>query len=114
MQLIAKLYTERTGRTKKLTGVQLGYEARSAAPTAFDVVLGSQLGVGACRALVEEGLDGHMVSVSGQFALHYVPFKDLVDPETLVTEVRFIATGSDFQKLGRALETRIETGRGKR
>lgn len=111
---VSKLYTERTGRTKKLTGVQLGYEARSAAPTAFDVVLGSQLGVGASRALVEEGLDGHMVSVSGQFALHYVPFEDLVDPETLVTEVRFIATGSDFQKLGRALETRIETGRGKR
>jgi 6-phosphofructokinase 1 len=103
---VGKLYAERTGRTKKVTGVQLGYEARSAAPTAFDVMLGSQLGLGAGRALLERGLDGHMVSVTGQFDLRYVPFKDLVDPETLVTEVRFVQTGSDFQMLGRALETR--------
>ena len=62
-------------------GVQLGYESRCAPPHAFDVMLGSQLGIGAYRALVEEGLDGHMVSVSGQLELHYVPFADLVDPE---------------------------------
>ena len=38
-----------------MTGVQLGYEARCALPHAFDVILGSQLGVGAYRALVENG-----------------------------------------------------------
>jgi len=105
---VAQRYGERTGRKKKFTGVQLGYEARSASPHAFDVMLGSQLGVGAYRALVEEGLDGHMVSVTGQLDLRYVPFKELVDPETLVTDVRFIATNSDFQKLARFLETRVE------
>ena len=105
---VAERYGERTGRKKKFTGVQLGYEARSASPHAFDVMLGSQLGVGAYRALVEEGLDGHMVSVTGQLDLRYVPFKELVDPETLVTDVRFIATDSDFQKLARFLETRVE------
>ena len=61
--------------------LQLGYESRCAKPHAFDVMLGSQLGVGAYRALVEKGLNGVMVSVSGQLQLHYVPFEELVDPE---------------------------------
>ena len=67
-------------------------------------MLGSQLGVGAYRALVEEKLDGVMVSVSGQLNLNYVPFETLVDPETLVTVVRFIQTDSDFHRLARFLE----------
>jgi ATP-dependent phosphofructokinase / diphosphate-dependent phosphofructokinase len=104
----ARRFEQRTGRSKKLTGVQLGYESRCAAPHAFDVMLGSQLGVGAYRALVDEGLDGHMVSVSGQLDLHYVPFSDLVDPDTLETGVRYLRTGSDFHRLARQLETRIE------
>jgi ATP-dependent phosphofructokinase / diphosphate-dependent phosphofructokinase len=104
----SRRFEQRTGRSKKLTGVQLGYESRCAAPHAFDVMLGSQLGVGAYRALVEERLDGHMVSVSGQLDLHYVPFCDLVDPQTLETGVRYLRTGSDFHRLARQLETRIE------
>jgi len=110
-KLVAKVagdrYEQRTGRTKKLTGVQLGYESRCAQPHAFDVVLGSQLGLGAFRALAEEGLDGHMVSVSGQLELRYVPFSQLVDPQTLKTGVRFIERGSDFHRLAVELGTRI-------
>ena len=97
-------YKKRTGKTKRLTGLQLGYEARCALPQAFDVILGSQLGVGAYRALVEKGQNGVMVSCSGQLELYYVPFETLVDPETLVTVVRFIQTGSDFHRLARFLE----------
>jgi 6-phosphofructokinase 1 len=111
-KLVAKLasdrHQQRTGLKKKLTGVQLGYESRCAPPHAFDVMLGSQLGIGGYRALVEEGLDGHMVSVSGQLDLEYVPFHELVDAETLKTEVRFIEPGSDFHRLARFLETRDE------
>ncbi|MDP6446011.1 MAG: 6-phosphofructokinase, partial [Pirellulaceae bacterium] len=103
-ELVADRYEEETGRTKKVTGLQLGYESRCAQPLAFDVMLGSQLGVGAFRALVEEKLNGVMVSISGQLDLHYVPFDDLVNPETLVTMVRFIKTGSDFHRLARFLE----------
>ena len=100
-------YERQTGSKKKVTGLQLGYEARCARPHAFDVMLGSQLGVGAYRALCEEEHNGVMVSVSGQLDLHYVPFEKLVDPETLVTVVRFIQPGSDFHKLARFLETSI-------
>ncbi len=105
---VATRYAERTGKKKKVGSVQLGYESRCAPPHAFDVMLGSQLGIGAYRALVEEGLDGHMVSVSGQLDLHYVPFRDLVNPQTLRTEVRFIEPGSDFHRLARFLETRVD------
>ncbi len=100
-------FQERTGRTRKIKGLQLGYESRCAAPHAFDVMLGSQLGIGAYRALVEEGLDGHMVSVTGQLELSYVPFERLIDADTLKTTVRFIETGSDFHRLARFLETRV-------
>ncbi|MEM7159204.1 MAG: 6-phosphofructokinase [Myxococcota bacterium] len=105
---VASRYEERTGKKKKVGSVQLGYESRCAPPHAFDVMLGSQLGIGAYRALVEEGLDGHMVSVTGQLDLQYVKFDELINPETLKTEVRFIEPGSDFHRLARFLETRVD------
>jgi len=104
---VAAKYTEKTGATRAVKGLQLGYESRCAKPHAFDAMLGSQLGVGAFRALAEEGLNGVMVSVSGQLDLHYEPFEKLVDPETLVTVVRYIDTDSDFHRLARFLETQI-------
>jgi 6-phosphofructokinase 1 len=107
--LLGRRYTERTGRSRKINGIQMGYEARCAPPQAFDVILGSSLGVGAYRALVEQKLNGVMVSVSGQFNLHYVPFEELVDPQTLVTKVRFIENGSDFHRLARFLETCVDS-----
>lgn len=108
LERVAVRYQERTGRRKKLTSLQLGYESRCAPPHAFDVMLGSQLGIGAYRGLVEQGLDGHMVSASGQLDLSYVPFRELVNPDTLKTEVRFIEWGSDFHRLARFLETRTD------
>lgn len=108
-RIVGDRFSARTGRKKKLTGVQLGYESRCAPPHAFDVMLGSQLGIGAYRALVEEGLHAHMVSVSGQLDLQYVPFDELINQQTLLTEVRFISPGSDFHRLARFLETRSES-----
>ena len=87
---------------------QLGYESRCASPTAFDVMLGSQLGVGGFRAIVEQGLNGVMVSIVGQLELRYVPFEELVNPVDLVTKVRFIESGCDFHQLARFLETSVE------
>jgi ATP-dependent phosphofructokinase / diphosphate-dependent phosphofructokinase len=106
-KLVMEEYKRQTGKSRKVTGLQLGYEARCARPHAFDVMLGSQLGVGAYRALVEEKLNGVMVSVSGQFKLNYVPFEKLVDPETLITMVRYVDPGSDFHRLARFLETYV-------
>jgi 6-phosphofructokinase len=105
--LVSKAYKASAEKSKKVTGLQLGYEARCAAPSAFDVMLGSQLGVGAYRALVEKGLNGVMISVFGQLQLHYEPFDHLVDPETLVTKVRYVELDSDLHNLARFLETDV-------
>jgi 6-phosphofructokinase 1 len=107
-RLVSEKYTEQTTRKRRITGLQLGYEARCARPHAYDVMLGSQLGVGAYRALVEEHLDGVMVSVSGQLKLNYVPFSQLIDPDTLVTVVRYVDPDSDFHRLARFLETSVD------
>lgn len=107
-KLVGEEYVRQTGRPRKVIGLQLGYECRCAKPHAFDVMLGSQLGVGAYRALVEEKLQGVMVSVSGQLDLSYVPFQQLVDPTTLVTKVRFVKRGGDFHRLARFLETYVD------
>ena len=109
-ELVSKEYTRQSGKKRKVVPMQLGYEARCAKPHAFDVMLGSQLGVGAYRALIEKRLNGVMVSVSGQLQLEYVPFEELVDPETLVTVVRYIERDSDFQRLTRFLETYVDDG----
>ncbi len=101
---IERVYEERTGTRIKVRSKQIGYEARCAEPSAFDVLLGTQLGVGAYRALVEKGLTGVMVSVEDQLSLKYVPFGMLIDPETMKTRVRYIDRKSDFYKLARALE----------
>jgi ATP-dependent phosphofructokinase / diphosphate-dependent phosphofructokinase len=107
-RLVADAYKSQSGgKVRKVTGLQLGYESRCAKPHAFDVMLGSQLGVGAYRALVEKSLNGVMVSVSGQLNLMFAPFDDLIDPNTLVTVVRYIEHGSDFHRLARFLETYV-------
>ncbi len=92
----------------KITGLQFGYEVRCHPATAYDVCLGSQLGVGAYRALVERGLDGVMVSVSGQLELVYKPFESLMDMKTLRAKARLLQPGSDFHQLARYLETRVD------
>jgi 6-phosphofructokinase len=106
-KLVSDEFKKQTGRSRKVVGLQLGYESRCAKPHAFDVMLGSQLGVGGYRALAERGLNGVMVSVSGQLDLNYVPFEELVDPNTLVTVVRYVEKGSDFHSLARFLETYV-------
>jgi len=106
-KLVGDEYERQTGKSRKVVGLQLGYEARCSRPHAFDVMLGSQLGVGGYRALAERGLNGVMVSVSGQLDLNYVPFEELVDPTTLVTVVRYVEPGCDFHSLARFLETYV-------
>jgi 6-phosphofructokinase 1 len=106
-RLVAERVKQELGKELKITGLQFGYEIRCHPATAFDVCLGSQLGVGAYRALVEKGLDGVMVSVTGQFELVYKPFETLMDMTTLRAKARLLQPGSDFHQLARYLETRV-------
>ena len=107
-RLASEEFKRRTGKTKKINGVQFGYEARCHLPTAFDVALGSQLGVGAYRALAEKNIDGVMISVSGQLGLVFAPFEELIDYDILRAYPRPIEPGEDFHQLARYLETWVD------
>jgi 6-phosphofructokinase 1 len=106
--LVAEEYQKRTQKEKRIVGLQLGYEVRCHRPTAFDVILGSQLGVGAYRALAELNQNGVMVSVTGQLNLTFEPFESLIDPDTLRAHPRPLRPGEGFHQLARYLETRVE------
>lgn len=101
---VAKMHLDRTGEKVKVIPKQIGYETRCASPSGFDVILGSQLGVGAYRALVEEGLNGVMISIKEQFDLKYVPFEDIIDQKTGRTKIKYIDKENDFWRLARFLE----------
>ena len=107
-RLASEEFKRRTGKTKKFNGLQFGYEARCNTPTAFDVALGSQLGVGAYRALAENNVDGAMISVSGQLGLVFAPFEELIDYDILRAYPRPIKPGEDFHQLARYLETWVD------
>ncbi|MCL2347747.1 MAG: 6-phosphofructokinase [Planctomycetaceae bacterium] len=103
-RLIADEYKKRTGCSKKMVGLQFGYEARCHVPTAFDVILGSQIGVGAYRALCEAEKDAVMISITGNFDLLFAPFEDLIDFSILRAYQRPVTVGSDFHQLARYIE----------
>jgi ATP-dependent phosphofructokinase / diphosphate-dependent phosphofructokinase len=95
----------------KVRAKQIGYETRCAEPAAFDVMLGSQLGVGAFRAICQKGFSGVMVSVEDQMQIKYVPFHELIDPKTLLAKIRYIHKNSDFYQLARSLEYQLPEDR---
>jgi len=105
-RLVAARIKKQLDKKLKITGLQFGYEVRCQRPTAFDVILGSQLGVGAYRALVEEGRNAVMVSVADQLRLVYRPFEELVDEtrEPLRANARLLRPDEDFHQLARYLE----------
>ena len=107
-RLVVEEYKRRTGKSRKIVGLQFGYEVRCNAPTAFDVMLGSQIGVGCYRALCEQGINGVMISVSGTMNLDYPKFEELIDMNRLRAYQRPISVGSDIHQMARYLEAWVE------
>ncbi|MDD3470182.1 MAG: 6-phosphofructokinase [Thermoguttaceae bacterium] len=105
---VAAIVAAKTGIKKKFVGLQFGYEIRCNKPVAFDVVLGSQLGCGAYRALCEKGVNGVMVSVDERFEVLYRPFEELINFEKLRATPRPIFPGESMHMLARYLETRTD------
>jgi 6-phosphofructokinase 1 len=103
-RLISEEYKRRTGKSKKMVGLQFGYEVRCNQATAFDVILGSQIGVGAYRALAELDKNGVMISVGHTMDIAYPVFEELIDMSRLRAHERPIAVGCDMHQLARYLE----------
>ncbi len=97
------LYREKTGRKKSFKPQLVGYETRQNPPSLYDVLLTSQLGVGAFR-LIEHGRKGEMVTVRDNLEIDGIQFGTLVDQETLLVRNRNIDVNGDFYVLTRSLE----------
>ncbi len=104
-KLVGELYREKTGRKLRVKSETVGYTTRCAEPSAFDILLGSQLGAGAFR-FISEGRGGNMVSVGDNLEIKAVPFEDLIDPTTFKTRLRYVPIDGDFFKLAKSLEFR--------
>ncbi len=97
------MYQEKTGRKKSFKPQLVGYETRQNPPSLFDVLLTSQLGVGAYR-LIEQGHKGEMVTVRDDLEIDGIQFSKLIDPQTLLVKNRNIDVQGDFYNLIRSLE----------
>ncbi len=104
-QLVRELYQQRVGKKLSIKSDKVGYTTRCAEPSAFDILLGSQLGMGAFR-FVSEGHAGNMVSVGDNLEIKEVPFETLIDPATFRTRIRYVPIDGDFFKLAKSLEFR--------
>lgn len=102
---VESIYKRKTGRPIKIKTDSIGYTTRCMEPTAYDVILGSQLGRGAYK-LIKEGKFGNMVSVDESMNLKSVPFGELIDPNTFKTRLRFVPAEGDFAALAKSLEYR--------
>ena len=100
-----KKFYEKFGKEIRIIYKQVGYETRAASPISFDVLMGSMLGNGAYKLYSKQQF-GHMVSVSDNFDIKAIPFEELIDPDTLLTKLRFVPKGSDFYNLKETLAFR--------
>ena len=103
--LVGELYYKRFGKKLRIKAETVGYTTRCAEPSAFDILLGSQLGAGAFR-FIREGRGGNMVSVGDNLEIKAVPFDELIDPKTFRTKVRYVPLEGDFFQLAKSLEFR--------
>jgi 6-phosphofructokinase 1 len=104
-RLVGDLYKQKTGKKLSIKAETVGYTTRCAEPSAFDILLGSQLGMGAFR-FISEGHGGNMVSVGDNLEIKAVPFEQLIDPNTFRTRIRYVPIDGDFFKLAKSLEFR--------
>jgi 6-phosphofructokinase 1 len=104
-QRVMAKFKKKTGIKIKVIFKQVGYETRASSPVSFDVVMGSMLGYGAYKLYTKKKF-GHMVSVSDNFDIKAIPFRELIDPKTMLTKVRYVPKGSDFYDLKEVLAIR--------
>lgn len=109
-RLVAEETKKRLQLEKKMkfVGLQFGYEVRCQPPCAFDIILGSQLGTGAYVSLVEEGLNGVMVSVGKEMKLEFRPFEELINMSKLRAYQRPLRMGEGIHRLARYMEEWVE------
>ncbi|NOZ24535.1 MAG: 6-phosphofructokinase [Nitrospirae bacterium] len=84
----------------------IGYELRAADPIPFDTEYTRNLGYGAIRYLLNGGSGAMIVLYDGH--LRPVPLKDLTDPKTDRTRIRYVSTVSEGYEVARKYMIRLE------
>lgn len=98
----AELLT-RSGLKGKIQPQKAGYVVRQGAPNIYDVLLCERLGVSAIDAILN-GEFGNMVSADGFFHPTLVPFKDLIDANTMRAKNWVMNPEEGLYRLMRAME----------
>ncbi len=104
-KMVGDMYQKKTGRKLRVKAETVGYTTRCVEPSAFDILLGSQLGAGAFR-FISESKYGSMVSVGDNLEIKQVPFKEIIDISKFRTKLRYVPIDGDFFKLAKSLEFR--------
>ncbi len=107
-RLVAEEIAKRGYGKLKFVGLQFGYEVRCQPPTGYDVIVGSQLGTGAYVSLVENNMNGVMVSVGKEMQLEFRPFEDLINMAKLRAYQRPLRLGKGLHSLARYMEEWVE------
>ncbi len=103
-RLVADEMVKRGYGKIKFVGLQFGYEVRCQPPTGFDVIMGSQLGSGAYISLIENNMNGIMVSVGKEMELEFRPFEELINMDKLRAYQRPLRLGKGLHSLARYME----------
>ncbi len=109
---VERRFAARGGRIS-IVGTTLGYELRSAMPIPFDIDYTRTLGYGAVGFLLTPPVtpdvaDGGLVCLDGGL-LRALPFPDLRDPETGLTQVRTVDLQSEHYAAARKYMIRLES-----
>jgi 6-phosphofructokinase len=106
-EAIARELERRVPIKIKLRSKSFGYDARQVKPNFFDVLLCQRLGISAVDAILT-GYFGHLVSVEGVLNPKYIPFGELIDPDTLAMQTWFMGQDEGLYQLMLSMQQRFD------
>jgi 6-phosphofructokinase len=98
------------GEKTRLVEINIGYVLRSADPIPFDQAYTRDLGYNAVQYLISDdpGHQGNAMIVVDDGRLCPIPFKDMIDPKTKKTEIRFVNVKSESYTVSTSYMVRFE------
>jgi len=106
MKNFVKESLSRRGIEITIVDKNIGYELRAADPIPFDTEYTRNLGYGAVRYLLNGGSGAMIVLYDGH--LRPVPLKDLTDPVSDRTRIRYVSIASEGYEVARKYMIRLE------
>ncbi|MEW6600228.1 MAG: 6-phosphofructokinase, partial [Nitrospirota bacterium] len=106
LQFFVNKEFKKRGVNIKIVHKTIGYELRAADPIPFDAEYTRNLGYSAVKFLMEGGSGALITFYDGK--VKPIPLKDIIDPATKRTKVRFVNIKADPYIVGREYMIRLE------